>query len=82
MTQSLNYGTAGVRPPRRGLTMWLLMIALAIFLFLAFRQKSPGTVAVPLILAFIWFFVFRQLRRNSVQPKQPIPVIIVNPERA
>ena len=35
-----------------------------------------------LILAFIWFFVFRQLRRNSVQPKQPTPVIIVNPERA
>ena len=34
-----------------------------------------------LILAFIWFFVFRQLRRNSVPPKQPIPVIIVNPER-
>ena len=170
MTQPLNYGTAGVRPPRRGLIMWLFMIALAIVLFLALKQKSPGTVAVPLstfysqvrvanisrlsidgdeisgqfrtpitvgastvgsfhtylpedvgrnwmftqwlldnspntvivaeptnslltnfilpfipwllILAFIWFFVFRQLRKNSVQPKQPMPVIIVNPERA
>lgn len=31
-----------------------------------------------LILGFIWFFVFRALRRT----KQPTPVIIVNPERA
>ena len=35
-----------------------------------------------LIFAFIWFFVFRQLRRSAAQPAQqpPIPVVIVNPE--
>jgi ATP-dependent Zn protease len=32
-----------------------------------------------LILAFIWFFVFRQLRRGNAG-RQPMPVVIVNPE--
>lgn len=33
-----------------------------------------------LILGFIWFFVFRRTRANSVL-RPPIPVIIVNPEQ-
>ena len=33
-----------------------------------------------LILLFIWFFVFRQIRAQSA-PKQPMPVIVVNPEQ-
>ena len=33
-----------------------------------------------LILVFIWFFVFRQLRSQLAQ-KQPMPVIVVNPEQ-
>jgi ATP-dependent Zn protease len=32
-----------------------------------------------LIFLFIWFFVFRQLRQSSAQPK-PMPVYIINPE--
>jgi ATP-dependent Zn protease len=32
-----------------------------------------------LILLFIWFFVFRNLRRNAAQGV-PTPVVIVNPE--
>ena|SRR5258706_2128578 len=32
-----------------------------------------------LILLFIWFFVFRHLRSQSAQ-RQPMPVVIVNPE--
>lgn len=32
-----------------------------------------------LIVAFIWFFVFRQLRKNTAA-RTPMPVIIVNPE--
>jgi ATP-dependent Zn protease len=33
-----------------------------------------------LIFFFIWFFVFRQLRRSATQQKIPTPVYIVNPE--
>lgn len=32
-----------------------------------------------LILAFIWFFVFRQLRKSGAQ-RSPMPVVIVSPE--
>jgi ATP-dependent Zn protease len=32
-----------------------------------------------LIFGFIWFFVFRQLRGQSVRGQQPTPVYIVNP---
>ena len=39
----------------------------------------PGPVTWLLILAFIWFFVFRQLRKNAAA-RTPMPVIIVNPE--
>jgi ATP-dependent Zn protease len=33
-----------------------------------------------LIFLFIWFFVFRQLRKASPQPTKPMPVYIINPE--
>jgi ATP-dependent Zn protease len=33
-----------------------------------------------LIFAFLWYFVFRQLRRNSGQPPKPMAVYLVNPE--
>jgi ATP-dependent Zn protease len=31
-----------------------------------------------LIFAFIWFFVFRQLRRSGTTPQAPLPVFVVN----
>jgi ATP-dependent Zn protease len=34
-----------------------------------------------LIFLFVWFFIFRQLRRNATQPARPAPVYIVNPEQ-
>ncbi|HEY2589502.1 MAG TPA: ATP-dependent metallopeptidase FtsH/Yme1/Tma family protein [Tepidisphaeraceae bacterium] len=34
-----------------------------------------------LIFFFIWFFVFRQLRKNNAS-RQPMPVVVVNPEEA
>jgi cell division protease FtsH len=33
-----------------------------------------------LVFGFIWFFVFRQLRKASTQPK-PMPVYIIDPEK-
>ena len=33
-----------------------------------------------LIFGFIWFFVFRQLRRTAQRAPTPTPVVIVNPE--
>ena len=32
-----------------------------------------------LIFGFIWFFVFRQLRNANQKPKEPLPVIVVQP---
>jgi ATP-dependent Zn protease len=50
-------------------------------------ENNPNTLAnlllplVPwvLIFGFIWFFVFRQLRKTGAQPK-PMPVYIINSE--
>jgi ATP-dependent Zn protease len=34
-----------------------------------------------LIFGFVWFFIFRQLRKSGTQPVRPAPVYIVNPEQ-
>jgi hypothetical protein len=46
-----------------------------------------GNILLPvvpwlLIFLFIWFFIFRQLRRQSPQPQpKAVPVYLVNPEQ-
>jgi cell division protease FtsH len=35
-----------------------------------------------LIFLFVWFFIFRQLRKSAGQPVQPMPVVVVNPQES